>query len=131
MSKVVFEEASSISVEHEVEIEKITGKHNPDGSVLCSREYQAAPAYTRLNCLIEADCNVCRISHNFGTSIDLPTNSLALRQIEHCEGGTQKIEYAGITKGEIRKHIGNIHEVERFICVCCRISISPISWMKS
>jgi CheY-like chemotaxis protein len=98
-TKVIYEEAVTINVEHEVEIKEITGEPNKEDEVLCSREYQAAPIYTRVNCLVEAECTFCQIPHRFAICIDLLTDYLSLRQIEHFQGGIKRIDYTGIING--------------------------------
>jgi len=73
-----------------------------EGTVLQSREYQSAPVFTRVNCLVEVDCSYCKTPQRFAVSIDLPTNSLALRQVENYDKGQPKTVYTAFVRANAR-----------------------------
>lgn len=102
VTKVLFEQALRLEVDYEVDVSEITDAPTKEGIVLQSREYQSAPVFTRINCLVEVNCSYCKTPQRFTVSIDLPTDSLALRQIENYDKGQPRAVYTAIVPANTR-----------------------------
>lgn len=100
-AKGKYERILEIKAKHTIETKEITDNPTAEGLILQSREYQAAPVFTRINCVLQVECNCCEIPKSFDMSIDLPTNKFALRQVEHYDKGQTKIVYTGFSTGSI------------------------------
>lgn len=100
-AKGKYEHEIEIKSNDTIEVKEITDNPTQEGLILQSREYQMAPVYTRINCLFRIDCNCCNIPKNFDLSVDLPTNRIALRQVEHFDKGQTKKLYTGFVIGSI------------------------------
>ncbi|GHO67444.1 hypothetical protein KSC_063360 [Ktedonobacter sp. SOSP1-52] len=93
--KIKYEEDVTVEAKQKIEVKEITDTPTSEGLVLQAREYQAAPVYTRVNCVLEIECSCCQVPRSFTASIDLPTNKIALRQVEHFDKGPEKVIRVG------------------------------------
>ena len=103
--KELYENKIEIQAKYKIEINDLTDAPLEDGSILVSREYQTAPVFTRINLFLKTECSCCNISRNFNLSIDLPSDIIALRQIEHFQNGKKRIIQTESLKGSISKKI--------------------------
>jgi FixJ family two-component response regulator len=71
------------------------------GLVLKTRHYQSAPVYNRINCVFQIDCSFCGIPRILDLSIIVPTNKIALRQVEYYDKGAPKKIYTGFATSTI------------------------------
>lgn len=83
-------------------VKEITDPREADGRLLQSREYQSAPVYVRANCGLQIDCSCCQMLNHPTISIDILTDRIALRQVEHYDDGTQTVIYTGFLEGRPR-----------------------------
>ena len=97
--KVHFEGEVTAEAEQTIEVKEITDAPTSAGLILQSREYQSAPVYVRINCVLEINCTCCQIPKTFNASLDLPTDKFALRQVEHFDKGPDKKIYTGFVQG--------------------------------
>jgi DNA-binding NarL/FixJ family response regulator len=100
-TKVKYEKELTIEAKHTLEVKEITDQLTQEGLILQSREYQSAPVFSKINCILHLECSCCQITHKFDVSINLPTNSVALRQIEHYNKGPPKTIYTGFFSGNV------------------------------
>ena len=100
-SKFSEEEELEYFVKHIIEVKEITDTKTPEGLILASREYQFAPVYNRINLILEADCTFCNIKKQFDLSLDVLTDRVALRQIEHFDKGQPSVIYTGFLNYEV------------------------------
>ncbi|KAB2944358.1 MAG: response regulator receiver [Candidatus Methanoperedens nitroreducens] len=100
-AKIKNEYEIEIQAENTLEVKEITDEPTNEGMILQSREYQSAPVYTRINCVFQIECSCCRIPRTFDISLDVPTNTIALRQVEHFDKGPSKKIYTGFFTGTI------------------------------
>jgi CheY-like chemotaxis protein len=91
-----FEQQYDLISKHTIEVTEL-----PRGSKVESREYQIAPVYKRIICVLRLDCNCCQVPRNFDFSLDLPTDRIALRQIEHYPEGEPRTILTGYLTGSI------------------------------
>ncbi len=83
-----------------IEVKEVTDV-TPDGRSLQSREYQAAPVYQRINCDLEVNCSCCRVAKQYHLSVDIPTDRIALRHVEHFDRGSDRILYTGFVNAAL------------------------------
>jgi len=100
-AKNKYEKELEVSAQYKIEVTEIKDEPNTEGLILQSREYQMAPVFTRVNCLLKMECSTCEIPRFFDISVDLPTNRIALRQIEHYDKGVNKTIYTGFYEGVV------------------------------
>ncbi len=93
--KTTYNETTTINTKLSLEVKDITDSPDEEGYVLHSREYQSAPVFINVNCILQLDCACCQIPRQFDVSINIPTNRIALRQVEHFNKGPKKVVYTG------------------------------------
>lgn len=84
-----------------IEIKDLNGEPPVEGPILQSRHYQSAPVYRRINCVFQVDCSCCMIPKILDLSVIIPTNKIALRQVEYYSKGVQKKLYTGFIPSKI------------------------------
>jgi CheY-like chemotaxis protein len=98
---VGFDYRSSLEKEFQIELFKsievteLKTVTSQSGATLQSRQYQAAPAFNRVNCVLTTECSQCGVPRQFSIAIDIPNGSFALRQVEYFDSGPAKIIYTG------------------------------------
>lgn len=98
---IKFEGELVVEAEQTLEVKEISDSPNSEELILQTRLYQSAPVYTRVNCLLEIECNCCQIPRNFSISVDLLTDRIALRQVEQFDKGPEKKIPTLIIKGNL------------------------------
>ncbi len=97
--RMTYEGETIIEAKETITVSEITDTLTSEGLTLHSREYQAAPVYVRINCLLQNDCSCCRMPNTFSIAVDIPTKRVALRQVEHFDKGPTKVIYTGFLPG--------------------------------
>ncbi|HEX8598895.1 MAG TPA: response regulator [Chloroflexia bacterium] len=93
--------AVTVEVKHTITAKDITDPPTVSGSTLQSRNYQHAPVYTRVNCVLQLDCTCCDVPRKFDVSLDLPTSRIALRQVQYYDRGQPLTIHTGIIPGNL------------------------------
>lgn len=94
-TKASFQKELTVEIKDTIEVKDVSEELYESGPILYSREYQWAPIFVRVNCLLQLDCAVCKIPRLFDISIHLPTGNIARRQREHYDDGTIRERYTG------------------------------------
>jgi DNA-binding NarL/FixJ family response regulator len=100
-----FKEGLQKTIRHKakysIEIKDLINEPADQGFKLLSRQYQSAPVYIRINCVFQIDCSFCGIPRFLDLSVVMPTNKIALRQVEHYNTGPSKTIYTGFITSSI------------------------------
>jgi hypothetical protein len=81
--KSYFQKTIKLKTKYTIGINDLINEPDNDGIKILSRHYQSAPVYIRINCVFQIDCSCCGIPKYIDLSIIMPTNKIALRQIEY------------------------------------------------
>lgn len=100
---VTLEHTDEIEVEfvQKIEIASLEDKPGRDGRVLQAREYQAAPVYAKVNCIVQTDCTCCGVPNRSEIVFYLPTSRVATRRIDTFNRGPNDIVYTGFMGSSI------------------------------
>ena len=85
----------AVNKKYTLEIKDITDSPDEQNYLLHSREYQSTQVYINVNCILQLDCACCHIPHQYDVSINIPTNRISLRHIDHFNKGPCRYIYAG------------------------------------
>lgn len=78
-----------------IEIKDLSNESDIEGLILQSRHFESTPVYKRINCVLQIYCTFCGVPRILDLSIIVPTNKIALRQVEYYNKGVIKTIYTG------------------------------------
>lgn len=96
-----FQKTIRHKAKYSIEIKDLINEPIVEGLKILSRQYQSAPVYIRINCVFKIDCSFCGIPRFLDLSVVMPTNKIALRQVEYYDIGPAKTTYTGIISSTI------------------------------
>jgi len=97
-------ESHEVTIERKETVEiKDLDDQTTTGQKPRSREYQAAPAYSRINCRLEVQCSCCNMPQSFNVILEIPNGKMALRHVDHYDDGmTRTVETGFVVADTVR-----------------------------
>jgi FixJ family two-component response regulator len=84
--------------------ETVTVEQIPDPPArpgLRTREYQCAPVYRRFDLEVYVECSCCGLAATSCAQVDVPTERIALRVVEHFDIDPSEVYYTGYWTGNL------------------------------